>query len=827
MPKSQRAVYEGKILPRERDLRLQLSDPEWPAGNCPLGGDEGENPPAGAEPWRRHPGFLYRTITVERETLWEVMLRFPSAPLYGLHQSPPRFPRIENRSNFHTLRVIGRLPKTPNDQALPLERIRNVYLLHNGLNETGESDLHYQLASRLLVNSESPAVCILRPFPGHLTRYPYNDIYAEQPLDTYLLDSGDLFRQFIRFMIETRWLLSILVPRSAYKVITGGTLVDCDCPDESEALARSIVREWEEMDSASVEMDREMPEHARRPQADPQDVTVTAVESTIDVLRNQLLRWRPVQSSHIPEAAEDEPPAIHVVGYSLGGFVAQSAFFAWPYAISGCISLFGGGELRKLAPTAFAQPEEWQSVLHALRYELDRAMAGPLKSEGGSVRGLSEETFEYLFRVFYEVFLQYYQGSYKTRLAEFIQRMLFVAGGQDPIVRPDNVLEAAPQEGANILTIASMSHFPTKPKERVQQEQREFWLEQLGQIIPAFAQQADERRLDVLQRGWLNEARDDLHEDAIVAYEEYERDLDAIGEPPSSGTSGASLSDRWFGKEIERICNFIGDGAKGWVLVSRNEVPPVFQTAEALKRYAAGLHHSEDLAADEFWLASKRRNALETGHERVTLMITQVALDTGFEESPSMFPPRSETPGVPRLSANQRADARDHFERVWQQPEPAAVQVLFPGEFEPDQLGDIGKAVARSQQSRFDGEHTPIDVHFLPDVWIGLDQDALGALEAQAEIEDGMRGTRFAAETALVAWAAEIAEGKESATKLLKTYLRERQMVIVKFSRAGLNPRHRGQRVSSANKAGGVLVHWALAYEAARVPREADAKPFV
>jgi pimeloyl-ACP methyl ester carboxylesterase len=156
-------------------------------------------------------------------------------------------------------------------------------------------------------------------------------------------------------------------------------------------------------------MDERMGKHARRPQTDPADITVAAIETTIDVLRQELLRWRPVTADRIPEAAEDEPPAVHVVGYSLGGFVAQSAFFAWPYAISGCITLFGGGELRKLAPTAFAEPEEWQSVLHALRYELDRAMAGPLKpdEEDGKVRGLPQETFEYLLRVFSEVFLQY------------------------------------------------------------------------------------------------------------------------------------------------------------------------------------------------------------------------------------------------------------------------------------------------------------------------------------------------------------------------------------------------------------------------------------
>jgi hypothetical protein len=809
-------------------MLLNLSAAGWPKEGCPLGkkGEE-KNPPPGAEPWQQHPGYLYRTIAPKRQPLWEAMLRFPSAPIYGLHRSAPRFPRIEGRSNFHTFRVIGVLPEDPDDQGLPKRRIRDVYILHNGLNETGESDLHYQLASRLLVHSKRPAVCILRPFPGHLTRYPYNDIYAEQPLDTYLLDSGDLFRQFVRFMVETRWLLSMLVPRSTYQVITGGTLVERPRIDDSQDLAEKILKEWEEMDGASKAMDQSMPQHARRPKAEPHDIHDAAIKTTIDVLRGDLLRWRPVMSSQIPQAAEDEPPAIHVVGYSLGSFVAQSAFFAWPYAISGCITLFGGGELRKLAPTAFAEPEEWQSVLHALRYELDRAMNGPLKPEDGKVRGLPQETFDYLLRVFYEIFVQYYQGSYKTRLAEFIQRMMFVAGGRDPIVRPDNVLDAAPPEGANILTIAGMSHFPTKPKERVQREQREFWLEQLGRIIPAFAEQADERRLEVLQRGWLDDAREGIHHEGVVAYEDYEKDLDEMGVPPASENSEGSLSDRWFGKEIEHITEFIAGEAKGWVLVSRNELPPVFQTADVLKQYAAGLHHSEDLAADEFWLASKRREALEAGRKRVTLMISQLALDTAFAESPSLFPSRSETPGVPRMSSEQLQAAQAHFEKVWARARPKAVRVLYPGEFEPEQLGDIGEAVAESQRSRFGGEHKPIDVHFLPDVWIGIDQGLLKELEDQAGIAQELRSPRSGAEEAIVAWAAMLARREKEEMALLQERLAKREISIIKFSRAGLNPRHRGQRVSSAKKAAGVLVHWALAHRAARVPRRGKKKPFV
>jgi hypothetical protein len=842
MPKSNRAFYDGKILHSERDLQLGLKAADWPRKGCPLG-QEGEVPPLGAEPWQQHDGYLYRTITPKHQPLWEAMLRFPNAPIYGLRPRQARLHQIKERSNFHTFRVIGLLPDSPDDEAVQERRIRDVYILHNGLNETKDSELHYQLASRLLEHSDRPAVCILRPFPGHLTRYPFSDEFAERPLDTFLLDSGDLFRQFIRFMLETRWLLSILVPRRRYNVLTGGKLVACKQPEDSGQLAKRVVAEWEAMHQASKG-------DPQKPRMKKLDVTQEAVHTTIDVLREQLLHWGEIRGSRIPEAAKEESPAVHMVGYSLGGFLAQSAFFAWPYAISSCVTLFGGGELRKLAPTAFAQPEEWQSVLHSLRYELDRAMGGSLRSKAGRVGGVNQETFEYLLRVFYEVFLQYYQGSYKTRLAEFIQRMLFVTGGQDPIVRPDNILEAAPTEGVNLINIAGMSHFPMKPKERVQREQREFWLEQLGQIIPAFAEQGDERRRDALHRSWLNDAGTNLHKDAERAYKEYKDQLDRIGEPPSSGvvTSGVPLSDRWFGKEIEHICDFIYhsddevghteselDGGragrkrrvqpKGWVLVSRNEIPPVFQSADVLRRYAAGLHHSEDLAADEFWLALKRRTALENGRARVTLMVTDTARALADHREKQIFPSRSETPGVARLSPKQHRESREYFAREWSQRQPDAVRTLVSGEFKPNDLGQVGGAVAKNDQK------TPIQVRFLPDAWIGIDQRLLRKLE-DLHCPPALRGRRRRAERAVVEWGAGLAQERvERASKkrkrpingiLLEDALEHRTISIVEFSRAGLNPRYRGQRLTNSRRAADVLIHWALAFEASVTEDQRD-----
>ena len=72
--------------------------------------------------------------------------------------------------------------------------------------------LYYRLASQLIAQGPE-TVCIVRPFPGHMTRYPFQ-AFAETPLDLYLWDGSHLFRQFLRFMVETQWFLSAIVRRS-------------------------------------------------------------------------------------------------------------------------------------------------------------------------------------------------------------------------------------------------------------------------------------------------------------------------------------------------------------------------------------------------------------------------------------------------------------------------------------------------------------------------------------------------------------------------------------------------------------------------------------
>jgi len=421
--------------------------------------------------------------------------------------------------------------------------------------------------------------------------------------------------------------------------------------------------------------------------------------------------------------------------------------------------------------------------------------------------------------------------------ANIYQNCFRIAPETLPRFQDGNVLDAAPAEGVNLINIAGMSHFPTKPRKQLQREQRDHWLRQLGRIIPAFAKQADDRRLDVLRRSWLDDDDDrrTLHPDALEAYREYKKQLDEVGEPPWSGPpgSGPPLSDRWFGKEIGRVCETVAEGSGGWVLVSRNEIPPVFQTEEVMKRYAAALHHSEDLAADEFWLASQRREVLLKNRDRVTLMITEIAREIAFEEAPSVFPSRSETPGVAHLSQSQLGKVEEYFRENWEDADPGAVRILSSGEFRPDQLGELGAVVAELQGLDPEDPETEISVRFLPDAWIGLDEKLIAELLESGEFDGN--SPRQATEAAIAAWGASLAaersrQGESSSEehageKRLKKALDEGLLWIVEFSRAGLNPRYRGQRITKARRAGELLIHWALAYEAAGVEQEEKPAP--
>jgi len=174
------------IRPQERDKRLELERPQWP-------GDMGLPTPD----WQREVGALTRVIDKDAEgtlacAIRESILRFPSArvrTVQRIQEYPGIRPRFER---FHSLRVL----QADSDPQRP----KRIYIFHNGLNEIDRMGFYYQVASHLVCDDPT-TLCILRPFPGHLTRFRQEG-YAELPLDRYLQDGSHLFRQFVTVQVS-------------------------------------------------------------------------------------------------------------------------------------------------------------------------------------------------------------------------------------------------------------------------------------------------------------------------------------------------------------------------------------------------------------------------------------------------------------------------------------------------------------------------------------------------------------------------------------------------------------------------------------------------
>jgi len=483
----------GLIKHEERDCCLKLHKKEWPY-------EVGE--------WKAEKNneaqYLFRKIQFNAEEnaqrqLWEAIVRFPSAPIYGVHRKY-EYPSKIDRINYHTFRLLRR--SCLNQKPGPVNRI---YLFHNGLNEIDHLEFYYRIADLLLKNDkkDEESACIIRPLPGHLTRYPFSSDFTERPLDRYLGDASDLYRQFLRYMLETQWLLSILVPFRSYRVVAGLHLLAegneiKDGRAGPDQLRDAIYKAWKAAyDATPRDRDR------------GKSVTKKAIENTIKTIR-WLTGWKKVENITDPPPEElVHPPALHVIGYSLGGFFAQSVFFSWPFAIASATTLASGGALREIAPKAFSHPEEWKAVMQSLRYELDNAMIeGRLHRDAGKVAGIQEDYFSYFHRIFYEVFLQDFRGPYQSRVSEYVSRLLFMVGGKDPVVRPQALLDASPECGINIIQVANLDHFLFKADKM--EEWRKFWGPQICRVIHSFSERAELILAMTLHSNWWNTERTEL-----------------------------------------------------------------------------------------------------------------------------------------------------------------------------------------------------------------------------------------------------------------------------------------------------------------------------
>jgi hypothetical protein len=807
------------IQVEDRDVQLHLDGNEWPKG-LPR-----------RKTWtRREDDGLLERILVSGEKpeqqlatpLKERVLRFPSAPIHGLHRLSQDQVNMGPVESFHSLRLLSHKNKKP---------VTRIFLMHNGLNETRRMGLYYQLASYLITQDEG-TVCILRPFPGHLTRCAFSGL-TETPLDHYLWDGLHLFRQFLRFMIETRWLLSTIVRYSYYHCASGsGLLGENTNPNQSRLnthrLAEEMLAEWKKLYNASKSAIKQ--QGAKAPKMPPKPPSQETFEQAITSLR-RALAFDPDDgldgSAYVPEAE----PELHTIGYSLGGFAAQSVFMSWGFLVASCSTLLSGGAMRELAPTAFADPEEWQTVLHSLRYELDDAMMDWRfsRSRKRSVAGLDPNLFLYLKRTFYEVFQQEYRGSFQTRLVAFRQRMLFVVGGDDPIVEPQSVLDSGPPDGINMIAVGGLGHFlEGSPQGRVEREQRLFWLPEIGRTIGQLAAKAAEKHRTDLESTWLGE--DDLlpgpdGEEETADDETAEgngpEDKDADGEGKNGDQKtpvrlsiaerleverDGALPNRLFQRSLDDLLARAADrSGEGMLFILKNEAPTFLLDERALQQHAAALYHEDVSIVDYITAVRSRRPILRKARERICVVLpwnleTVVrGIDAGLQH-----PSQSEGSGEQMARAPDskltwsklqakcmrwtEGEDHQHAVRVFDGREPADPDLLL-------------SATAWGRLDMEKPKHSLVTA--LPDCWVWMSNEFLGHRKDNPQsIKDNLRSLR--------AEVPPYVEKTKESERMIAEKMRTDDLRMVTLSRARYNPRFRGRIIAEPRQAQELLLQAAL-----------------
>jgi pimeloyl-ACP methyl ester carboxylesterase len=769
------------IRPSERDRLLDLLCTHWTVG------------PQVPEGWTPECNLLTRPVTCGEDPeqdlfeieLTELMLRFPSAPIHGAQRLHEYHADLYPSETMHTFRVL----KDPDLGGAP----SRIVLMHNGLNERDDAVLYYQLAAQLIGNDRG-TVCLLRPFPGHLSRFPW-DKYGETPLDRYLWDGSHLFRQFLRYMIETQWLLSAIVGPAQRPSAAGAPLLSDEGAEDFEGcLGRRIMEAWEILLEESRHALREARhKQARATRLDSANPTVEAMSDSVHTLRTAL-------------GLDGQPsPSLHALGYSLGGFTAQSVFMTWPSLVSSCSTLLSGGPLRALAPTAFAHPEEWQTVLHSLRYELDDGMMDKrYEDRGRGVVGLESSLFHHFQRAFYEVFQQEYHGSFQSRLAAFGRRMFFVVGGKDPIVSPKAVIESAPADGINVLEIGGMGHFLGRKAKGEEQEQRRFWIPQIGRLIHEFSIEAADMHSKELQEAILDLEKLDIHDGQERELEIDGRALERLTEKerlalPSDGALTSGLFGRYLDDLLAQVEQQQSSERSGFLWIFRNEVPTIMLDDYSLLRRAQAMFHDERTIAHYCAEVHQRRAAWQRTQPRTIVVlpwsVERILVNQDAEHG---FSSQAETSMGPRrepMSTEQRIDALRAVCLARTEDEQNRESILV---FD-------GRAHIRRQES----DSTSLLPPSLPDCWLYTSADFLG-IQGSATAE--------AVKNAFVRTAADHGDTESNlATELLSNELR-----LITVSRARFNPRFRGRLLTNLKGVRELIGHAGLCLAEAKAYRDFD-----
>ncbi len=813
-----------RIHAEERDRTMGLGDTYWPSAAL------------GSSAWGVSDGRLGRVIAADGDrfpvALEESVLRFPSAPLHSLQRLHEHPVKLGAPETFHTYRVLqtpqavraASVASGSEEASQDAKRVRRIYLIHCGLNERDTMGLHYQMAAQLIAKRSNTA-CVIRPFPGHLTRYPFQ-AFAETPLDRYLSDGSHLFRQFMRFMIETQWFLSTLACRSSYRCASGANLLS-----ESQEIANSRVADdilaadmhkaWERLHGVSdqaLESSLEDQKHAA--QLEQEVPEAAAFEQSIRSLREvlELKRDYPGKSGDFDPDDADEPD-VHVLGYSLGGFAAQSVFMSWPFLIASCSTLLAGGALRELAPTAFADPEEWQTVLHSLRYELDdRLMSRHLEVTQDSIAGVDIELFTHFKRTFYEVFQQEYRGAFQTRIAAFRQRMLFIVGGDDPVVQPRRVLDSGPPGGMNLLEVGGLGHF--FPDDRrsgaggQQDHQRAVWLPEMAALIDRVADEASARQRLEREYTWFEPGL----AKPICTKAEWDAAFERSGGAPGSdelpvrpltseelvgigehGALPADLFTRCLDDLLWRVATQDGDGV---LFILRNEVPTIMMSSCAVREKAAAMYHDDYAMVRYCHGVEARKQVIHQHRGRIGFILPwNLKALTLTTDSLLGYPSQSE-------GAGGHVESRQPIEQIWEDcvtaylshtsgPGKRSVRI-FDGHVALADAHRLEQPL-RDRANHYAANESLSRVAALPDCWLWVSRKFLTTFTAPPiDIELAVGDLLQAVPKAC------------QSPKDLERSMRDGDIRLITVSRARYNPRFRGRLIVNPDAARKLLVHIAL-----------------
>lgn len=805
----------------ERDNFLRLAEKNWPPRNLPLfeprahdheliKEDDNEPDRWVAEPWGlsrledKAYGYLQRALSNEKEPspmprLYEAVVRFPTAPLFGLQRKCDYQFRM-TPVHQHTFRILKSRPFSPTKNP----QVDRLYIFFNGLNETDNFRLYYNLARVLIDDDESGTVaCIIHPSPGHLTRYPLVGKYAEKPLQRFISDPCDLFRQYLRAMIELQWLLSALVPIGYYPAAPGVTLLDANhdvkkgrC--DTDHLSQTITAAWSDIykgSLAAIRRGSEAPELKKR-RKQGASVSEEMVRRSIEVIRH-LIGWKP-HDKKLTDIGESEPlpaPNIHLVGYSLGGYLGQSVFFSWPYAVNSCTTLCSGGSFQELQPEKIVHPEEWRALSHQLKYEIESAMLeGRLRIQGkglsASVFGIPLTHFRSHFQIFNDVFLQDPNGSYKPRVSEFASRLLFVVGGNDPIVSTKSVLEASPKGGVNMVQVAKLSHFLATQKG----EWPRFWLPSIGRLISSLAGRSETLLADsLLSNLWDDDTTGPAKNKFQAVSDQRNRDNQ---DPETKGSD--QLQAR-----LQELVKELTDG--GFLLVLRNQIPVTLMGSRLLHRRGS-VPHYEDFRIRLFWVHAQETYRSLLDHQNRLTIVVPARLRQWFRRPPAALTSKS-------CLMTHDADDAANLEIIWEKFlgdwESEGALHCFDAEMAPEERFKLEQTIRRGTATP---QNSPI-LNCLPDLWISFSKALASHLAGEAV-------TRLAVHEAFLRHSAALYEQRnglsniKNASPSTKEWLASGQLRIVRISEAQ-SPRFLGEQIMDSRIAEEALIHAALALDRA------------